>query len=104
MSWSISGPEIRHKQVTRLNTLPLFLPVPSFDRHIITSSQDDVCSRVYGKTPYVVRMCLECSDLFVRIVIEDAQLKVIGTCNEPTLSSDESTTPDWDLSDLECFH
>jgi hypothetical protein len=49
-------------------------------------------------------MCLECCDLFVGIVIEDAQLKIVGTCNKPTLSSDESTAPDWDLGGLKCFH
>jgi hypothetical protein len=59
---------------------------------------------MYSETPYVVRMCLECCDLFVRIVIEDAQLKIVGTCNKPTLSSDESTAPDWDLGDFKCFH
>jgi hypothetical protein len=104
MSCSIFGPKIRYKQATRLNTLPLLFPIPRFDRHVITSSQDNVRSRMNGETSYVVRMRLECYDLFVCIVIEDAQLKVVGTCNEPALSSDESTAPDWDLGDFECLH
>jgi hypothetical protein len=104
MSWSIFGPKISYKQATRLNTLPLFFPIPSFDRHVVTSGQDNVRGRMNGETPYIVRMCLECYDLFMCIVIEDAQLKVVGACNEPALPSDESTAPDWDLGDFECLH
>jgi hypothetical protein len=40
----------------------------------------------------------------MRVVIEDTQLKVIGARDEPTLSSNESTAPNWDLCDFECFH
>jgi hypothetical protein len=58
--------------LVHLDALPLLFPIPSFDRHIITSGQDDVCGRMYGETPYVVRVCLEYDDLLMCIVIEDA--------------------------------
>jgi len=40
----------------------------------------------------------------MRVVIEDTQLKVIGACDEPTFSSNESAAPNGDLCDFECFH
>lgn len=91
-------------QAAHLDAFPLFFPIPSFDGHVVTSRKDDACSRMYCETPNVVGMCLECRDLFMRVVIEDTQLKVIGARDEPTLSSNESTTPNWDLCDFECFH
>jgi len=60
-----------YKQAIYLDTFPLFFPVPSLDGHVITSSKDDARSRVYGKTPNIVRMCLERRDLFMRVVIEN---------------------------------
>jgi hypothetical protein len=68
----ISGPEFRPREVVHLDALPLLFPIPSFDCHIITPGQDDVCGRMYGETPYVVRMRLENYDLLMCIVIEDA--------------------------------
>ena len=59
-------------EVAHLDALPLFFPVPSFDCHIITPGQDDVCGRMHSKAPYVIRMRLEYYDLLVGIVIEDA--------------------------------
>jgi hypothetical protein len=59
---------------------------------------------MHSETPYVVRVRLEYYDLLVCVVIEDAQLKVVGTSDEPALSSDESTAPHWDLCDFECLH
>jgi hypothetical protein len=100
----MSGLEFASKEGVHLNALPLLFPVPSFDCHVITPAQDDVCGRMHSKTSYVVRMCLECCDLLVGIVIEHAYLEVVGTCDEPALASDESTAPHWDLRDFESFY
>ena len=91
-------------QAAHLDAFPLFFPVPSLDGHVVTSSKDDAGSGVYGETPNVVGMRLECRDFFMRVVIEDTQLKVVGTRNEPTFSSDESTAANWDFCDFECLH
>ena len=101
---STSIPEFQPKEVVHLDALPLLFPIPSFDCHIITPGQDDVCGRMHGETPYVVRMRLKYYDLLMCIVIEDAQLKVVGTSDEPALPSDEPTAPHWDLCDFECLH
>jgi hypothetical protein len=68
----ISGPKFQSNGVVHLDAFPLLFPIPSFDCHIITPGQDDVCGRMHGETPYVVWMRLEYYDLLMCIVIEDA--------------------------------
>ena len=70
--WSLQSlTRVVSSQAVHLDAFPLFFPIPSFDGHVVTSSEDDACSRVYGETPNVVGVCLECRDLFMRVVIED---------------------------------
>jgi hypothetical protein len=47
---------------------------------------------------------LKRDDLFVRIIIEDAQLEVIRTGNEPVLARDEAYTSNGYFRNLEGFH
>ena len=49
----------------------------------------------------VVGMRLERGDLFVRIVVEDAQLEVVRARDEPVLARDEAAAAHGDLRDLE---
>ena len=86
---------------TYLNTPPLLVPIPCLNCHIITTRQDNTCSWVYGKTSDVVRVCLKGRDLFVRVVVEDAELEVVGAGHEPVLAGDEADAADGDLGDLE---
>lgn len=60
-----------------LDVTPALLPIPSFDGHVVTSGEYDGCGRVDGKTSDIVRVGLESGDLFMGVVIEDAQLKVV---------------------------
>jgi len=60
------------KEVVHLDALPLFFPIPSFDCHVVTPTQDDVCGRMHSDASYVVGMGLECCDLLMGVVIEDA--------------------------------
>ena len=46
-------------------------------------------------------MRLESDDLLVRVVVEDPELEVITTGDEPVLAGNEANAADGDLSDLE---
>lgn len=48
-------------------------------------------------------MCLEGCDFFGGIVIVDAELKVIGTADNPVLPRNESTGTNGDIGELEGF-
>ena len=86
------------------NALPLLVPVPSLDRHVVASREDNAERWVNRETSNIVRMCLEGSDLLVRVVIEDAKLEVVGASNEPVLPRNEAHTTNRNLCDFERFH
>ena len=72
------------------NALPLLIPVPCLDRHIIATGEDDAERWMYGQASNVVGVCPKRRDLFLGIVIEDTKLEVIGPSNELVLSWDEA--------------
>ena len=84
-----------------LDAPPLLVPVPSFDRHVVASCEDDACGRMDGQASNVVRVRLKRGDLFVRVVVEDAELEVVGARDEPILARNEADAADGDLRDLE---
>ena len=47
---------------------------------------------MHSQTSNVVRVRLECGDLFVCIVVEDAYLEVVGASHEPVLARNEANT------------
>ena len=53
------------------------------------------------EAPNVVGVRLERGDLFVRVVVEDAQLEVVRARDEPVLARDEAAAAHGDLRDLE---
>ena len=57
------------KSTTYLNVLPSFIPIPSFDRHIITSSQYNGCGGMYHQTLNVIRMRFKCNNFFMGVVL-----------------------------------
>lgn len=89
--------------IAHLNTFPLLVPIPSFDSHVITPSEHDARSWVYGETSYIIRVGLERDYLLMRIVIEDAQLEVVRASNKPIFSGNELDTAYRDRGDLESF-
>jgi hypothetical protein len=50
---------------------------------------------MHGKASDVVRVGLERGDLFVGIVIEDTELKVIGSSNKPIFTCNKFDTAYW---------
>ena len=89
----------RHKRKgkTDLNTLPLLIPIPSLDCHIITPRQHNTRRWMHGKTPDIIRMGLKREDFFMRVVVEDAQLKVVRPRDEPVFARDKLDAADGDV-------
>jgi hypothetical protein len=75
-----------------LNAFPGLLPIPQFYGHIVTSGKDKALCRVNGNGSNVIRMGLEARDLLSRVVVENSELKVIGSSDYPILSGDESSS------------
>lgn len=92
------------KSSVYLYAFPLFLPVPRLNRHVVTPCEDDTRGRVNCQTSDVVRVGLKSDDLLVGVVIERAQLKVIGTCNKPVLARDEADTSHGNLCNFKSLH
>lgn len=88
---------------TNSDTSPLFVPVKCFDRQIVTASQNDAQRGVDGKTSNIIWMCLEGSDFLVCIVIENPQLEVVRSRNEPVFSRNKTDTTDGHFGDFEGF-
>lgn len=55
-----------------LYTPPLLVPVPCFDRHVITSSKHNARSGVNGQAANVVGVCFKSSYLLMSVVVEDS--------------------------------
>lgn len=89
--------------LTHLNAFPLFIPIPSFDSHVITSCEHDTRGGVNCKASYIVRVGLKCDNLLVGVVIEDAQLEVVRASNEPVFSGNELDTAHRNGGDLKCL-
>ena len=53
-----------------------------------------------SQTSDVIWVRLERSDLLVRVVVEDAELEVVGAGNEPVLAGDEADAADRYFCDL----
>ena len=83
--------------MTNLNALPALLPIPSLDCHVITSGQDNTCSRVNSEASDVVRMSLEGRHFLVGVVVEDAKLEIVRASDEPVFTGDELDASDGDL-------
>lgn len=58
---------------------------------------------MHGETSDIVWMSFESGDFFVRVVIEDAKLKVVGAGDEPVLARDKFAAANGDFRNLESF-
>ena len=86
---------------TYLNTPPLLVPIPCLDCHVIASRQDDARRRVDCQASDVVRVRFEGRNLFVRVIVEDAKLEVVGARDEPVLARNKADASHRNLCDLE---
>lgn len=59
---------------------------------------------MHSETPNVVRVRLKSGNLFVRVIVEDAYLEVVGASHEPVLARNEANTSYGDFRDFKGFH
>lgn len=58
---------------------------------------------MHGKASNVIWMGLKLGDLFVCVVVEDSELKIITSRDEPVLPRDESDAANGDLGHFKCL-
>nr|POF00933.1 phosphatidylglycerol/phosphatidylinositol transfer protein [Quercus suber] len=84
-----------------LHALPTTFPIPKLDRHVVASGQDKRLCGMHNDGTDVIRMCLEGGDLLIGVVVVDAQLEVIATAYNPVFPSDEATSANGHIGELE---
>ena len=86
-----------------LHALPLPVPVPEFDGHVIACGQDEGVGGMDGDGADIVRVGFEGGDFFRSVVVVDAELEVVAAADEPVLAGDEAAGSDGDVGELEGF-
>lgn len=86
-----------------LNTLPAFLPVPEFNRHVIGGGENKWLGGVNSDRSNIVRVSFERCDLLRRIVVVDAELEIIGATDDPVLAGNESSRSYGDVGEFKSF-
>lgn len=86
-----------------LNTFPLLIPIPRFNRHIIAASQHDTRCGMHRQAANIIRVRLERGHFFMRIIIEHAQLEIIRASHEPIFAGNKTGTSHWHLRHFECL-
>ena len=86
-----------------LHALPRLLPIPEFNRHIVTCGQAEWLGRVNRNRTDIVRVGLEARYLLGRIVVDNAQLEIIRPGNDPVLAGHEATSSYWDIGEFKCL-
>lgn len=56
------------------------------------------------ETSDIIWVGLECSHLFMCVVIEYSKLEIIRTGDEPVFACNKFDTTNWDFSNFECFY
>lgn len=62
---------------TYLNTLPALLPVPQTNGHVIRAREKQRLSRMDSETADIVGVAFKAGDLFVCVVVENTDLRVV---------------------------
>ena len=60
-----------------LHTLPLSVPIPQLDGHVVRGSEYERLCGMYDDSSDIVWMCFERGDLLGGVVVVDSELKVI---------------------------
>jgi len=71
--------------------IPIFIPVPGLDEHVIGTTDDDGESRMYADATDVIDVGLEYFDALHRVVIVAANIHIVRADDNPLLPGDEST-------------
>lgn len=94
-------------------TLPALLPIPQLDVHVVGRGDEERQRRVDVDAPDVVLVRLKGNDqllqttrlhhLLVRVVVEDPDVEIVGSCDDPGLALDELARPDREVGCIECL-
>lgn len=84
-----------------LHALPLPVPIPEFDRHVVAGGEDEGLDGVDGDGADVVRVGLEGGDFLGGVVVVDAELEVVAAADEPVFARDEAARADGDVGQFE---
>jgi hypothetical protein len=87
-----------------LYAFPALIPIPQLNCHIIASSKNETLGRMDSYCANVIGVCFKASNLLRSIVVQDAQLKVVRTSDNPILPCDETTSANRYISKLECLN
>jgi len=80
---------------------PFVVPVPKLDGHVVGRGEYVGLDWVDGDRANVVGVGLEHVDPLEGVVVEDADLHVVGAGDDPVLAGDEFGGANWRLADLE---
>jgi hypothetical protein len=72
-----------------LSHLPAFLPIPKANSHVVGTGKDERLTRMNCQTSNIIGVSFEACDLFVCVVVENSDLRIVGTSNDPILSGNE---------------
>lgn len=86
-----------------LYTFPGLVPIPQLNCHVVGSCEDERLRRVDDNRPDVIWMRFKRCDLLGGVIVVDAELKVIGTADNPIFSGNEPASSDRDISKLKCL-
>lgn len=86
-----------------LNTLPTFLPIPEFNRHVIGGCENKWLRGVNSDRSNIVRVSFERCDLLRCIVVVDAELEIVGAADDPVLAGNESSRSHRDIGKFKSF-
>lgn len=82
-------------EASHLHAFPVLVPVPEADGHVVRARQNIGESRVDGNTANVVAVGIPGVNLFVGVVVEDAELHIVGSCNHVVLAGNELGSTDY---------
>src|SRR5690554_1503139 len=86
-----SNPMVRYsvKPKTNLRASPVLFPIPKANRHIIRTGKDIGLRWMDSDASDVIAVRIPAVDLFMCVVVEDAKLHVVRSCNHIVLSSNK---------------
>lgn len=88
---------------THHDIAPRLFPVPKLDEHVVRAGQNIRLGRVYSNASDIVAVGLERNDFFERVVVEDAELHVVRTGNDPRLPRNEFRSANRQVRDFKRF-
>jgi hypothetical protein len=95
--------DVMRMTLKHLRAIKVAIPVPQFNRHVVTRRQDVGKGWMHFEATNVISVRFKLFDLFHGIVIENAQAHIIGCGQEPLFASYKFGTADGQFRYLERF-